>query len=257
MKNFQLFFILAIFISCNKTYNKEERLLIEVLKTNIQLLENENKISYDYFDEKIKKLDFYKQKLLAEKFCKIDSLIRLSKNISFANFSYKNIDSLFTIFDNINLKGKNKFQFKKLKFDEIKLDSIRFLTFKVNFLNLILEYQNSIFMELDANALHCWTTEYRPFFLNPNNIFNSSSSDSFYILTAKPYNFKLLNHIRLMKSDKIISEDTLFGDYYKFKKLNKGEYTIECKGYRYCFLNDSMINEDAYFSSNVFHFKVE
>jgi RNAse (barnase) inhibitor barstar len=257
MKYEQFLFILVILASCNKAYNKEERLIIEVLNKSIKLTEDKNYLLDGLMNEEIRYLNFSRLQTIEFKLRQYDSAFNLSKSFSISNYGQNNLDSLYSILDSYNLSVKHKFRYKKLIFDNNNDDSISFLIYKLNYLNLILEFQNQIYYNFVPRTISCWSTEYRPFFIDLKMGFTANSTDSLYILTAKPYKSKLINHVTLRQKGKIISVDTLFGDYYKPKKLKKGEYTIECQGYRYDYIGNDLIKEKDYFSHNFFDYKVE
>ena len=255
IKHIQLLLIVFVLFSCKKNYNKEERLTIKVLENNIKLTENNIYDFYEIINNQILIGDFERKELNEKKLSLFDSVFKLSKHFSISNYGQKNLDSLYRLLDICNSSIKCDINYKKHKFKENNSDSINFLIYKLNFLNQISELKNQIYYSLDAKTSYCFITEYRPYFVDLKTM--GFTTDSIYILTTKPYMSKLINHVTISQKGKTISEDTVFSDFYKIKKLKKGKYNLECRGYRYYYLKDSLVKEKNSFSLNYFEFEVK
>jgi len=255
IKHIQLLLIVFALFSCKKNYNKEERLTIKVLENNIKLTENNIYDFYEIINNQILIGDFERKELNEKKLSLFDSVFKLSKHFSISNYGQKNLDSLYRLLDICNSSFKCKTHYKKHKFKGNNSDSINFLIYKLNFLNQISELKNQINYSLDTKTSYCFITDYRPYFVDLKTM--GFTTDSIYILTAKPYMSKLINHVTINQKGKTISEDTVFSDFYKIKKLKKGKYNLECRGYRYYYLKDSLVKEKNSFSLNYFEFEVK
>ncbi len=253
-----LIILLYSLSGCNRKYTETENQQIIALSQSIKIMENyANSIHLEHLHQ----MESYHSEKRLKNWHELHlKLTRYARHISFNNLNNKcAIDSINMLMDTLsrigiyfNILSK---QMTQLNYQPVN-DSLEYLILKATTLSLTLQLQE--FMTSQCFITYNPINEYHYLFI-PQTCIQANEQIKIAVVPHQYTYLPNITYCKLTKKGEVIEESVLQSDhvYFESKKLTKGEYVLECKGYNSDYLNPDSIKNIFPLARNSYHFEIK